>query len=293
MAQIGIFRTSDAAKAMGDNLQSLVARGLLDPKNADEWAAALNNSAKAMEDVADQAKVAGAALPQFQQAMNDTNNARKQLDGLATEAMSVNRGFFTTFSQQIHQGASAWDAFKSSGLDALGKISDKLMSMAADKLFASAFGGSAGGLASLFGLGGGGTMSFGGDLGAGTGGMAFPKFANGGTLAGGWGVVGERGPELINVHKGGVTVIPNNVSKPFLPGFADGGNLDSNGGVRRLPLSQGADTVSAPVSINIDARGADAEGLARVEGQLRQLKAELPGRIVSTVEDARKKRVLR
>ena len=56
MAAIGIFRTKDGAKAMGDSLQSLVARGLLDPKNADEWAAALNNSSKAMEDVADQAR---------------------------------------------------------------------------------------------------------------------------------------------------------------------------------------------------------------------------------------------
>jgi hypothetical protein len=34
---------------------------------------------------------------------------------------------------------------KSAGLNALGKIADKLMQMAADKLFASAFGGSSGG----------------------------------------------------------------------------------------------------------------------------------------------------
>ncbi|OSJ33259.1 hypothetical protein BSZ19_16610 [Bradyrhizobium japonicum] len=294
MAQIGIFRTKDAAKAMGDQFQSWVDRGLVDPKNLDEFTAALNYSAKAMEDVADQAKVAGAALPQLQQAFNDATNARKQLDSMATEAMSVNRGFFTTFGQQLRQGASAWDAFKSSGLDALGKIADKLASMAADKLFASAFGGSTGGLASLFGLGGSGStpvMSSG--LGAGTGGLSFPMFANGGTLSGGWGVVGERGPELINVHKGGATIIPNHVSKPFLPGFADGGTLDSNGGVRRMGFAAGGDTISAPVSISIDATGADQAGLARVENQIAQLKAELPGKIVATVTDAKKKRVLR
>ncbi|UFW82842.1 hypothetical protein BjapCC829_22905 [Bradyrhizobium barranii] len=294
MAQIGIFRTKDAAKAMGDQFQSWVDRGLVDPKNLDEFTAALNYSAKAMEDVADQAKVAGAALPQLQQAFNDATNARKQLDSMATEAMSVNRGFFTTFGQQLRQGASAWDAFKSSGLDALGKIADKLASMAADKLFASAFGGSTGGLASLFGLGGSGStpvMSSG--LGAGTGGLSIPMFANGGTLSGGWGVVGERGPELINVHKGGVTVIPNHVSKPFLPGFADGGTLDSNGGVRRMGFGGSGDNINAPVSINIDATGADQAGLARVENQLAQLKAELPGKIVATVTDAKKKRVLR
>lgn len=32
MAQIGIFRTKDAAKAMGDQFQSLIDRGLVDPK---------------------------------------------------------------------------------------------------------------------------------------------------------------------------------------------------------------------------------------------------------------------
>ncbi|MET4208934.1 hypothetical protein [Bradyrhizobium sp. LA2.1] len=294
MAQIGIFRMRDATKAAGDQLRAWQEQGLISPKNAEEFAAALNYASKNMEELSDQAKVAGSLLPQFQQAMNDAGNARKQLDSLAVEGMSVNRGFFTTFGQQIRQGASAWDAFKSSGLDALGKISDKLMSMAAEKLFASAFGGSTGGLASLFGLGGGTpTMSAPGDLGAGTGGLSFPMFANGGTLRGGWGVVGERGPELINVHKGGATIIPNHVSKPFLPGFADGGTLDSNGGVRRMGFAAGGDTISAPVSINIDATGADQAGLARVENQIAQLKAELPGKIVATVTDAKKKRVLR
>lgn len=202
----------------------------------EEFGAALNYSAKQIEDLADQARVAGAALPQLQQALNDAGNARKQLDSLMVEGMSVNRGFFTTFGQNLRSGASAWDAFKSAGLNALGKIADKLMQMAADNLFASAFGGSSGGgLLSLFGIGGGGgTMSFAGDLGAGTGGMAFPKFANGGTLSGGWGVVGERGPELINVHKGGATIIPNHVSRAMLPGFADGGNLDASGAVKRM-----------------------------------------------------------
>ncbi|MEY9184886.1 hypothetical protein [Bradyrhizobium sp. USDA 313] len=294
MAAIGIFRTKDASKAMGDQLQSLVDRGLVDPRNVDEFSAALNNSARQMEEWSDQAKVAGAALPMLQQALNDASNARRQLDSLMVEGMNVNRGFFTNFNQQIRGGANAWDAFKSAGLDALGKISDKLASMTADKLFASAFGGSTGGIASLFGLGGTPTMSGVGDLGAGTGGLSFPMFANGGTLSRGWGVVGERGPELINVHRNGVTVVPNHISKPFLPGFADGGTMSPNGMVSRLAAAGGnGDTISATVSINIDATGADKEGLARVEGQLRQLKAELPDRIVSTVTDAKKRRVLR
>lgn len=299
MAQIGIFRTKDAAKAMGDQFQSWVDRGLVDPKNVEEFTASLNYSAKAMEDVADQAKVAGAALPQFQQALNDATNARKQLDSLATEGMNVNRGFFVEFGQQLRSGASAWGSFKSAGLNALGKIADKLMQMAADNLFANAFGGSSSGggltglLGGLFGVGGSGTVANGGIVLGGPAGPGVFAAANGGTFGPGWGVVGERGPELINVHKGGVTVIPNNISKPFLPGFADGGTLSASGAVSRMGFGQGGDTISAPVSINIDATGADQAGLARVENQLAQLKAELPGRIVSTVTDAKKKRMLR
>lgn len=292
MAAIGIFRTKDAAKAMGDNLQSLVARKLLDPKNADEWAAALNNSAKAMEDVADQAKVAGAALPQFQQAMNDATSARKQLDGLAVEAMSVNRGFFTTFGQQIRQGASAWDAFKSSGLDALGKVADKLASIAADKLFASAFGGSTGGFASLFGMGGSGTVANGGIVLGGAAGPGVFAAANGGTFGPGWGVVGERGPELINVHKGGVTVIPNHVSKPFLPGFADGGSMDGAGNVKRMAFGQdnGPAVVMQDNRVLNIGQGASAETVLQLREELARDKAARYADTVRIVQSAKKRR---
>lgn len=91
-----------------------------------------------------------------------------------------------------------------------------------------------GGLGGFFG--GGSTASFAGD---GIGGFG-PTFAaaNGGTFGPGWGVVGERGPELINVHSAGVTVFPHEVSRPHLPGFADGGMLNSGGGVTRLPFGQ-------------------------------------------------------
>ncbi|GMO36567.1 hypothetical protein [Bradyrhizobium ottawaense] len=298
MAQIGIFRMGDATKATGDQLRSWIDRGLLDPKNPNEYAAALNYSAKQMEDLADQAKVAGAALPQLQQALNDAGNARKQLDSLTVDAMSTNRSFFTSFGQQIRQGASAWEAFKSSGLDALGKLSDKLASIAADKLFASAFGGSSsGGLLGLFGVGGGaGSGSVptwsGSELGAGTGGLSFPMFANGGTLSGGWGVVGERGPELINVHKGGVTVVPNHISKPFLPGFADGGTMSSNGMVSRLTAAGN----SGPAVVMQDNRqinigeGASAETVLQLREELARDRAARHADTVRIFHAAKKRR---
>ncbi|WP_448043818.1 phage tail length tape measure family protein [Bradyrhizobium liaoningense] len=269
-AAYGIFNFADAQKAANDNLQSLIDRKLLDPNNAQQYAAAVNSAQKSVEALADQAKVAGSALPMFQQALNDAGNARKQLDSLMTEGMSVNRGFFVEFGQQIRSGASAWDAFKDAGLNALGKLSDKLMQMAADNLFASAFGGSssgglAGAIGSLFGVGGTGTVANGGIVLGGASGPGVFAAANGGTFGPGWGVVGERGPELINVHKGGVTVVPNHVSKPFLPGFADGGTMSPNGMVSRLAAAGGGGGNSPSVQItqNNDFRGSDPGSEAR------------------------------
>ena len=51
---------------------------------------------------------------------------------------------FVDFGQQIRQGATAWQAFKNAGVNALGKVADKLAEMAAQNLWKSAFGGSSG-----------------------------------------------------------------------------------------------------------------------------------------------------
>jgi hypothetical protein len=50
--------------------------------------------------------------------------------------------------------------------------------------------------------------------------------------------------------------------------------------------------VSAPVVIHIDATGADAAGLARVQAQLASLQSSLPATIVKTVQKAKSNRVL-
>jgi hypothetical protein len=51
-------------------------------------------------------------------------------------------------------------------------------------------------------------------------------------------------------------------------------------------------SVSAPVNVTIDARGADEAGMARVQQQIADLKASLPGTIVKTVTAAKKQRAL-
>lgn len=92
-------------------------------------------------------------------------------------------------------------------------------------------------------------------------------FANGTNDApGGWSTVGENGPERMYVPKGS-TIVPNGVP-------SDGGN------------------VNAPVTIHIDATGADAAGLARLQEQIANLQRSLPATIVKTVQKAKTNRVL-
>ncbi|GAA0030220.1 phage tail length tape measure family protein [Bradyrhizobium ottawaense] len=291
-ASIGIFSFRDANKAAADTLQSWIDRGIVDPKNLEQFAAASNYAAKSVEALADQAKVAGSALPQFQQALNDASSARKQLDSLMVEGMSVNRSFFVEFGQQLRSGASAWDAFKSAGLNALGKISDKLMQMAADKLFASAFGGSSGGLGlgSLFGGGSGsvGVMSAAGDLGAGTGGLSFPMFAGGGYTGNGGkfqpaGIVhkGEYVMDAVTVRRVGVANLDS------LRGYADGGLVGHMS--RAAGNSSPAVVMQDNRQINIG-EGASAETVLQLREELARDRAARHADTVRIFHMAKKRR---
>lgn len=214
-----------------------------------------------------------AALSSTEAAAMRAANGMRELSSLGQD---VNRGLLVEFGQQLRNGASAWDAFKNAGVNALGKIADKLMSMAADNLWKAAFGGSTGGLGGLlgvlFGLGGAGVGETSAVAGASSfmmGGQSFPKFANGGTLGAGWGIVGERGPELINVHSRGVTVIPNHVSRPYLPGFAEGGMLNAGGNVTRLPFGQNNNQAQTQIINNYDFRGADPSMKGWIKAQIK------------------------
>ncbi|WP_458760550.1 phage tail length tape measure family protein [Afipia sp. TerB] len=148
-------------------------------------------------------------------------NALRDISHVGQE---INRGFLLDFTQQIRNGASAMDALQTAGLNALGKIADKLVSMAADNLWNAAFGGGgSGGLGGLFG------SLFGGSSGAGSirvGNQTFPSFASGTNSApGGLSLVGENGPELLNLPRG-AQVIPNDilrkmVSMPEMPTAAN------------------------------------------------------------------------
>lgn len=146
----------------------------------------------------------------------------KEMVGLGRE---VFKGFFSDMREGLMNGKSVWESFGNAAVNALNRIAEKLIEMAAAQLFESAFGGSGGGsggigglIGGLFGGGSSGTASgiFDGMMGT----SFFPTFANGAAFragnvvpfAGGGivssptffpmsrgrtGLMGEAGPEAI------------------------------------------------------------------------------------------------
>lgn len=84
-----------------------------------------------------------------------------------------------------------------------------------------------------------------------------------------------------------------------LKGYANGGYVGAptmpSVPMPRTPdvsqMKSNAGSVTAPVTIEIDAKGADASGLARVEQQLAKLKAEIPSQVIQSVRKAQKSNV--
>lgn len=196
---------------------------------------------------------------------------------LANLGQQVNSGFLVDFESKIRSGASAMDALKTAGLDALGKIADKLAQMAADNLWSSAFGGSGGGGFNLFSLFGGGSgVNANGSITGAVGPTSIGgaplvgKFASGTDFApGGLSLVGENGPELVNLPRG-AQVVPNDILR--------------SGGM-------GGVTVHAGSSIVVQG-SADAKTLAMMRAELDRRDAMLPSRVVAAVKDAKARRVL-
>jgi hypothetical protein len=97
--------------------------------------------------------------------------------------------------------------------------------------------------------------------------------------------VGENRPELFIPNQSG-RIVPQVPQMPQIqaPQMPQMPQIRSGG-------SGGGGNVTAPVNIQIDARGADREGLARLEGQLARLKSEIPARVTMAVRDANKSNV--
>ncbi|MCJ9672913.1 MULTISPECIES: tape measure protein [unclassified Neorhizobium] len=166
-----------------------------------------------------------------------------------------------------------YDAFKSNAIDAITQskslgealsslakqLGSMLLNRGFDMLFKPSAGGSGGGLL-------GGVFDVIGGL----------FRADGGPVVKGKPyIVGERRPELFVPDQNG-RIVPQVPSMPKLPD------------VSQMRAASGGMSVSVPISI--DATGADAAGLARVERQVAALRAELPSQVVGIVKNAQKRR---
>jgi hypothetical protein len=138
-------------------------------------------------------------------------------------------------------------------------------------LFGTLFGGAGGGASAGSALSLGGSSGFIASLTAG-----LPGYAGGTDYhPGGWAMVGEAGPEIVNLPRGS-GVKSNAATAALLRGQAAN---DSGGLVINMPI-----TLNAP--------GADAAGLAALQAEVDALRRELPGKIISTVAVAQQRRVL-
>jgi tape measure domain-containing protein len=216
--------------------------------------------AKAMQDLLTAAQEAGVTV---------TPELRKEMESLAD-----GYAYVTVAGEKLQEKnaelVASFEGIRDTSKDVFrGFIDDLVAGTSAAEILANALGKIGSklldmGIDSLFG-GGGGSNPFG------IIGQALGFRESGGPVTAGKPyVVGEKRPELF---------VPNSSGRiiPQVP------NVMSQGG--------GGTTVHAPVSITIDATGADAAGLARVEQRLAQLKGELPGLTVKAVRDAKKRGV--
>lgn len=179
--------------------------------------------------------------------------------------MDIGKGF----SQDLMNGVKFMDALS----NAAGRLGDKLIDMAMDQAITALFG-------NLMGSFGGGGGNFKANTTLGNFLQGIPGFANGTNNApGGLSLVGERGPELLNIPRG-AQVIPNDILRNMSAQKLTGPRVPS------MPAGSGSNAVIAPVHISIDATGADAEGLGRVQEQLKQLEKSIPERVIQTVRKA-------
>ncbi|UXN62910.1 hypothetical protein N8E89_09295 [Phyllobacterium sp. A18/5-2] len=197
----------------------------------------------------------------------DAQYAEKESLAQVTEQMAMlsdlGRDTLGGFISDLIEGKSATEALG----NALARVGDQLLNSGLDQLFGT--GGKSGGfglLGSLLGIGGGGGFAGGGNL------NYFPPipgFASGTRSApGGLAMVGERGPELVNLPKGSQVT-------PHAPSM------------RALKGSGGTSVTFAPV---IDARGASVEAVARLEQVVAKQQREFKANVLTTMTTAKKTR---
>jgi hypothetical protein len=193
-------------------------------------------------------------------------------------------GLGRDFRGALRAGAKGWEAFGEAGINALTRLSDKLIDMATQNLVAQAFGGSSGGggIFSLF------SSFFGGSGGAGGGNTilhnpggfsaAFPA-----PVAHGGGVIGQTAFPTRYVHPAYFENAPRfHMGSDEVPAILQKGE-------RVIPAGQNSNQAPVVVQMTLvnDFRGADANAVSGLSVKLDRLKAQIPDMAVAAFERAR------
>ncbi|CEG09488.1 Phage-related minor tail protein [Afipia felis] len=284
-----VAKQANAAAGLGENVVTAEQRKVIDEVSEAYGKAAVSmEKAKiasqikfdqktaflSQEDVAIASQLKG-IYPDVATALNSVEaagmraaNGMRELGNLGRD---VNRSMFVEFGQNLRNGMSAWDAFKQAGVNALGKIADKLMEMAANKLWDSAFSSSGGGLAGglLSGIG----KLFGFDDGGYTG-------PGGKTQAAGI------------VHKGEVVFSQADVKRA---GGVDTVEAMRKGAALAMPVpvsgSSPINISGGTTTININGN-ADDSTVATMQAELAKRDAAFNSKVVAAIQDAKKRRQL-
>ncbi|MEQ9489507.1 MAG: hypothetical protein RIM72_11005 [Alphaproteobacteria bacterium] len=195
-----------------------------------------------------------------------SEEARRALEEEMRATQELSRSIDSTLLRSVGDLASGYGDLRSVAVSALQDILQSVLRLNA----AQAAGGSGGGGGILSGLFKLGSSFFGGSSLAGVGptpGTLITPFAAGGDYpAGKARLVGEQGPE-IDIPKTAGTIIPASVTKAIAGvGGKSGGDV-----------------------YQIDARGADRQGLARLEAMIRELNGSIEKRSVAAVTDSRRR----
>lgn len=213
---------------------------------------------------------------QWRSQMNGAIASQMRLNDTLRDYGSIASASFVTFGQNIRNGQSAMEALRNAGLDALGKISDKLLQMAADDLIGAALGrgrsSSSGGILGLLGGMFGGSSSVGGGTG-----YAVNPWSSGGLFGSANGNVFMNGRIIPHANGG---IVDRMSAFPMAGGNI--GTMAEKEPEGILPLKRGNDgklgvisvggkgggDVTVSVELSVDARGAQVGAGEEIAGAL-------------------------
>jgi len=198
-------------------------------------------------------------------AQNQRIAAQIRLNAEMERSMEIQKDFASDFLHGMLQGKSAVEALS----NALSNLASKILDNSLNTLFA--------------GLSGSGALSTGGGI---FGGNILPGILHAGGVAGNDNYPTRSVPAMAfagapRFHNGAALGL-----KPDeMPAILQKGEV-----VLPKGFSAAAGGVTVPVSISIDARGADATGLAALQSQIAKLEASLPNLIVKVIHTSRDRR---